>query len=155
MLGLNGMADAIWTEADGEVAAEIADASATVAEECREEINAVTASHRIEFRSGSPYYINPPAQRLLDRLAEAVNGCDGIRIEISGHGNGGGRPIVNMELSAFCTTTVRDVLIERGVPAEILTTIGKDASDPLDENPGDPASRRVAFTVTLANEKAG
>jgi OOP family OmpA-OmpF porin len=150
---LDGVSDASWAVPD------VADANADVAEAevesaataCRDEANAVIESHQITFRSGSPY-INPASQQMLDRLAEALEGCSGIRIEISGHSNGGGRTNVNMEMSAFRATTVRDALVERGVPSEMLTTIGKGASEPLGENPGDPVNRRVDFAVSLTGE---
>nr|WP_176869815.1 OmpA family protein [Parasphingopyxis algicola]QLC25503.1 OmpA family protein [Parasphingopyxis algicola] len=151
---LPGVADATWTQPDAaEIdAAETAEASA--AEACRAELNAVIASHRIQFRSGSPY-INPPSQRMLDRLAEAARDCSGIRIEIAGHSSGSGRTNVNMEMSAFRATTVRDALVERGVPADMLTTIGKGASEPLGGDPADPANRRIEFSVSVVDGGAG
>lgn len=150
---LNGVSDASWPAAD------TVDESSAVAEAemdnaaaaCRDQANAVIASHRITFRSGSPY-VNPASQRMLDRLAEALQGCNGIRIEISGHSNGAGRSNVNMEMSAFRATTVRDALVERGVPSEMLTTIGKGADEPLGDDPSDPVNRRVDFTVSLIGE---
>lgn len=151
---LDGVSSATWAQPGAAEAAEEEAAAATAAETCRDELNAVIASHRIQFRSGSPY-LNPGALRLLDRMAEVARDCDGVRIEISGHGTGGGRPNVTMEMSAFRATTVRDALVERGVPADMLTTIGKGANEPLGGNPADPANRRIEFTVSLAHEGAG
>lgn len=151
--GLNGVADAAWAQPDAAEAVEVATAETSAAETCRDEMNTIIASHRIQFRSGSPY-INPESQRLLDRIAEAASDCSGIRIEIAGHGTGGGRPNVTLEMSAFRATTVRDALVERGVSADMLTTIGKGASEPLDDNPADPANRRIEFTVSLTNGEA-
>ena len=150
---LDGVSDASWpvedaTEESAAVAETAVDSAAAA---CRDQANTVIASHRITFRSGSPY-INPPSQQMLDRLAEALQGCEGIRIEISGHSNGGGRTNVNMEMSAFRATTVRDALVERGVPSEMLTTIGKGAEEPLGDDPSDPVNRRVDFTVSLIGE---
>lgn len=147
---LDGVADAAWAQPD---TAEVATAGTRAAETCRDELNTVIASHRIQFRSGSPY-INPESQRLLDRMAEAVGDCSGIRIEIAGHGSSGGRPNVTMEMSAFRATTVRDALIERGVSADLLATIGKGSSEPLGDDSADPANRRIEFTVSLTDGEA-
>ncbi len=150
---LDGVSDASWAVPDeGEETAAGATAQVdSAAQTCRDNVNAVIASHQITFRSGSPY-INPASQQMLDRLAEAIEGCSGIRIEISGHSNGGGRTNVNMEMSAFRATTVRDALVERGVPSEMLTTIGKGADEPIGEDASDPANRRVDFAVSLIGE---
>ena len=150
---LDGVSDASWPVEDPADASVVATETAadSAAAACRDQANIVIASHRITFRSGSPY-INPASQRMLDRLADALQGCTGIRIEISGHSNGGGRTNVNMEMSAFRATTVRDALVERGVPTEMLTTIGKGAEEPLGDDPSDPVNRRVDFTVSLIGE---
>ncbi|MGP1281873.1 MAG: OmpA family protein [Parasphingopyxis sp.] len=149
-----GVADATWRQPDAEEIDAAMTAEASAAETCRAELNAVIAGHRIQFRSGSPY-INPPSQRMLDRLAEAARDCRGIRIEIAGHSSGSGRTNVNREMSAFRATTVRDALVERGVPADMLTTIGKGASEPLGDDPTDPANRRIEFTVSVIDGEAG
>ncbi|MEM8696905.1 MAG: OmpA family protein [Pseudomonadota bacterium] len=151
---LPGVADAVWEEPAPAEIAERTAAETSAAQTCREELETVIASHRIQFRSGSPY-INPESQRLLDRMAEAARGCTGIRIEIAGHSSAGGRTNVNREMSAFRATTVRDALIERGLPADMFTTIGKGVSEPLDGNPADPANRRIEFTVSLVDAEAG
>lgn len=150
---LNGVSAAAWAEPDAAGEEEVAAAETTAAETCRNELNAVIASHRIQFRSGSPY-INPESQRLLDRMAEAIGDCSGIRIEIAGHGSSGGRPNVTMEMSAFRATTVRDALIERGVSADLLATIGKGSSEPLGDDSADPTNRRIEFTVSLTDGEA-
>ena len=150
---LDGVSSATWARPDVAEAAEVATAEITAAETCRNELNTVIASHRIQFRSGSPY-LNPEAQRLLDEIADVARECSGIRIEIAGHGTGGGRPNVTMEMSAFRATTVRDALVERGVSADMLTTVGKGANEPLGGNPADPANRRIEFTVSLADGEA-
>lgn len=150
---LDGVSSASWIQADAAEAAEVATAATTAAEICRDALNTVFASHRIQFRSGSPY-LNAESRRLLDRIAEAAQGCRGIRIEIAGHGSSGGRENVNLEMSAFRATTVRDALVERGVAADMLTTIGKGSSEPLGDNPADPANRRIEFTVSVTDGKA-
>jgi outer membrane protein OmpA-like peptidoglycan-associated protein len=118
---------------------------------CVDALNAAIASDRIQFRSGSPY-LNPDARRLLDRIAEAAGECPGVRIDIAGYTSASCREGVNMEMSAFRATTVRDALVERGVPETMLTTRGRGAADPIGGNPADPANRRVEFTVSATGQ---
>lgn len=153
VIAVRGVSDAVWAQPTAEEI-EVATAEAeAVVEGCRADVEEVIASHTITFRSGSPY-INPPSARMLDRLAEAARDCNGIRIEIAGHSSEGGRPGANMEMSAFRATTVRDALVERGVPAEMLTTIGKGSEEPLGEDPTAPANRRIEFTVSAMSAPA-
>jgi OOP family OmpA-OmpF porin len=146
-----GVAGAEWIVEEPVETAELEAASTAATSECLDAVNAAIASDRIQFRSGSPY-LNPAAHRLLDRIAAAARDCPGVRIEIAGHSSGTGREGVNMEMSAFRATTVRDALIERGVPAGMLTTIGKGSAEPLGGNSADPANRRVEFTASLTSE---
>ncbi|WP_299321972.1 OmpA family protein [Parasphingopyxis sp.] len=154
VMALSGVSDVVWPEADP---AEIEQAAAienSAAQDCRETVETAIGGERIQFRSGSPY-LNPAAHRLLDRIAEAADGCEGIRIAITGHANSSGRANVNNEMSAFRATTVRDALVERGLPAEMLTTAGRGSGEPLGGNPADPENRRVDFEVSLADGEAG
>lgn len=152
VMAVSGVSEVTWAQS------ELADAERTdadgAAQSCHNAVVMAISEERIQFRSGSPY-LNPAARRLLDRIADAARDCEGIRIEISGHTNSGGRPNVNNEMAAFRATTVRDALVERGVPAEMLTTIGKGSSEPLGDDPADPANRRVDFTVSVVGEEAG
>lgn len=151
VMAVSGVSSVVWTTPE---APETAAADTSAAESCRDTVTAAIGDERIQFRSGSPY-LNPAARRLLDRIAEAAGDCQGIRIAITGHANASGSANVNNEMSAFRATTARDALVERGLPAGMLTTEGRGSREPLGGNPGDPANRRVEFTVTLADTEAG
>lgn len=129
-------------------------ATARAAADCQAQLNALVSQDTIQFRSGSPY-INPASARLLDRISEAARDCRGVRIEIAGHSDRSGRENVNLELSGNRAVAVRDALVERGLPADMLRTVGKGSSEPLGDNPADPANRRIEFTVTVPGEGDG
>lgn len=147
-LDQSGVSGAVWeseTEADSETVL------AEAANRCQAELEALMAEQQITFRSGSPY-INPESARLLDRIAETARGCEALQIEIAGHSDASGNDNVNREMSAYRATAVRDALVERGLPQAMLTTIGKGSDEPLDGvSPGDPANRRIEFTVRPAS----
>lgn len=151
VMAVSGVSTVVWNtpEAPEEIAADT-----SAAESCRDRVATAIGEERIQFRSGSPY-LNPAARRMLDRIAEAADDCQGIRIAITGHANSSGSANVNNEMSAFRATTVRDALVERGLPADMLTTAGRGSSEPLGGNRADPANRRVEFTVSLADGEAG
>lgn len=145
-----GVAGAIW---DVEAPAADDASVAANARRCQAELEALTADDQINFRSGSAY-INPVSARLIDRIAEAARGCDGVTIEIAGHTDNRGSANVNREMSAFRATAVRDALAERGVAAEMMTTVGKGSDEPLADDPADPANRRIEFIVRPASGEA-
>ena len=115
-------------------------------EACRARIEQAIGGEAIRFRPGSPY-INPAGTRLLDRIADAAEDCSGVRIAITGHSDRGGGEALNMEMSAYRATAVRDALVERGLPAAMLHTEGRGSAEPIGGDPADPANRRVEFAV--------
>lgn len=155
-----GVSAAVWageadagpptTAASGEPAA----TEAVTVADCQTAIDDAIAGGQIQFRSGSAY-LSPASNRLIDALAEAARGCEAVQIEIAGHSNRTGREGVNLEMSSERAVRVRDALIERGVAAAMLRTIGKGSSEPLGGNPADPANRRIEFTVSAAGTAAG
>lgn len=159
-LGQRGVSDALWAgeevaAADNGEAATSTSVGASSAEvaSCQSNISALLAEDTIQFRSGSAY-LNPASNRLLDRLADATGDCAGVRIAIVGHSDRTGREGVNREMSAERAVRVRDALITRGLPADMFSTEGKGSSEPLGDNPADPANRRIEFTVSAANAPA-
>jgi OOP family OmpA-OmpF porin len=148
LIALPGVYDAVWIDPDP---AETASAGAEAIANCQDELSAITAADRIQFRSGSPY-INPDSARILDRVAQIARDCEGVRIEIAGHSDNRGSETINLEMSGYRATAVRDALVERGVAADMLRTIGMGSREPLGDDPADPANRRIEFTVSAADQ---
>ncbi len=103
-------------------------------------------SARIEFASGGSA-IDPRSGELLDRLAVAARGCPG-KVQIEGHTDDVGDAPSNQRLSAARAAAVRDALVQRGMPAERLLTVGHGDTQPLADNAdaaGRAANRRINF----------
>ncbi|MBL8348143.1 MAG: OmpA family protein [Rubrivivax sp.] len=96
------------------------------------------STSRIEFASGGSA-IDARSGALLDRLAAAARGCPG-KVQIEGHTDNVGDPAGNQRLSAARAAAVRDALVQRGMPAERLLTVGHGDAQPLADN-ADPAGR--------------
>jgi len=89
-------------------------------------------------------------KRLLDAISAVAVRCRAYHMEIGGHTDASGAADANDLLSAQRAGTVEAYLINKGVPAEILTAKGYGARMPLDpaRNPeADARNRRIEFTV--------
>jgi outer membrane protein OmpA-like peptidoglycan-associated protein len=73
-----------------------------------------------------------------------------VRVEVQGHTDATGDPAYNLALSEARANAVRRALIERGVPAELLSARGYGPQRPVGDNAtpeGRRQNRRVAFEV--------
>jgi OOP family OmpA-OmpF porin len=88
------------------------------------------------------------ATRLLDLLRQYPNSF----ISISGHTDATGREDRNQPLSRERAETVKQALIARGIPGEIITSSGLGASVlRVDTSQADPRNRRVEIHFTARN----
>jgi outer membrane protein OmpA-like peptidoglycan-associated protein len=113
---------------------------------CEAAFASLLGTARIEFASGGSA-IDARSDELLDRLAAAARGCPG-RVQIEGHTDNVGDPASNQRLSAARAAAVRDALVQRGMPAERLLTVGHGDTQPLADNAdaaGRAANRRINF----------
>ena len=151
-LAQHGVSNVVWDSGEPEPATgEGATATSAAVASCQDEISGIVAEESIQFQMGSTY-VSPASGRLLDRIAEAAGDCDGMAIEIAGHTDSSGPDDVNRRLSAGRAEEVRNALVERGLPAGMLTAVGKGEDEPLGDNPADPANRRIEFTVSAAGQ---
>lgn len=123
--------------------------SPTVAD-CNAAFAQTLAGRFIGFESGSAA-ITAESGRLLNALTGVAIRCKEWNIEIAGHTDLQGRPRPNAALSQGRAEAVRDFLIARAVPDEIMKPIGYGMSRPL--APGrspeaDAQNRRIEFTVS-------
>jgi outer membrane protein OmpA-like peptidoglycan-associated protein len=103
----------------------------------------------INFASASAQ-IDASSLRLLDQLASIALRCDSFSIEIAGHTDNVGPREANVDLSNRRARAVGAYLLEQGVSAERLTTVGHGPDEPRQSNAtavGRAANRRIEFTV--------
>jgi outer membrane protein OmpA-like peptidoglycan-associated protein len=109
------------------------------------EIDALVAAAPITFRPDSPA-LTPAGARTVERIVALVAAAPGARLQVDGFvATGPGRgQLTAQELSDLRARTVRDALVDGGVPAGRVSTAGRGEGDA--PAAGD-AGRRVAVTV--------
>lgn len=115
------------------------------------DLNALVAANPILFEPNSAT-IDEQSSAVLDRVAALADRIGGLVIEIQGHTDTDGVPESNLVLSQGRAESVRVALVERGLSAEALTTIGVGGTEPILDSAGvedKAASRRVEFVVTV------
>lgn len=91
---------------------------------------------------------------LLDDIAEASAACPG-QLRIEGHTDSSGTAAFNERLSAARADAVKGALVERGVSADRLTTVGVGPARPIASNStarGRSANRRIEISVVRPND---
>lgn len=118
-------------------------------EACQAAFRRMMERNVINFASASAE-IDATSLRLLDQLASIALRCDSFSIEIAGHTDNVGPREANVDLSNRRARAVGAYLIEQGVSAGRLTTIGHGPDHPRQSNAsavGRAANRRIEFTV--------
>jgi outer membrane protein OmpA-like peptidoglycan-associated protein len=90
--------------------------------------------------------LKPGAYTTIDRLAKVLNSSKGSRVMIEGHTDSTGTDANNQVLSEQRARAVETALLERGVSASQLSSVGKGESTPVagnDTGSGRQANRRV------------
>jgi outer membrane protein OmpA-like peptidoglycan-associated protein len=86
----------------------------------------------------------------LDKLVNALLDSPQMRIEISGHTDNTGNPVVNAKLSTDRAKAVVDYLIRKGIDTGRLTYHGFGSDQPIADNAtaaGRAKNRRVEFKI--------
>jgi OOP family OmpA-OmpF porin len=104
------------------------------------------AGRNVNFESGNAR-ISPVSARLLDAVTGVATLCGAYVVEISGHTDSRGDDAYNLNLSQSRADAVRTYLIERGVAAESLVSIGFGETMPLD-----PALTPEAYEINRRTE---
>ncbi len=92
----------------------------------------------------------PGAREKLDQVAEALKNQADHKMIVEGHTDSQGTESSNIELSQRRAQTVRDYLVSRGVPADIISSTGIGQSRPVGDNStaaGRQQNRRVEIIV--------
>jgi outer membrane protein OmpA-like peptidoglycan-associated protein len=102
------------------------------------------------FDSGS-FTLKPAAREKLAKISGIVVAYPGLNLQIEGHTDAVGRDEFNQLLSEQRANSVRDFLMQQGVPAPSITARGLGKTQPVSTNDtpeGRQQNRRVELVVT-------
>jgi outer membrane protein OmpA-like peptidoglycan-associated protein len=108
----------------------------------------ITLSGEVLFRTGK-WDLKAAAMAKLDQIAEALRGKEQPMV-VYGYTDNVGTRDNNMDLSQRRAGAVRDYLVGRGIPADLITAQGKGPDEPVADNTsieGRAANRRVEIVV--------
>ena len=92
--------------------------------------------------------LTPEARRIIATAAEDFKKTGSTRIVATGHTDTSGSAAYNMRLSVRRAEAVKAELVRLGVPAGVITTIGRGQEDllvPTKDNVREPQNRRVSI----------
>lgn len=102
---------------------------------------------RFAFNSAS---LHPEAHKYLNEMADLMKEEPGLHLLITGHTDNVGSPAGNLRISQERADVVRDYLIQQGIDAKRIRSLGAADKDPLYENDNEAhraLNRRVEFTL--------
>jgi PKD repeat protein len=92
----------------------------------------------------------PESAQILDRVAESLLAHPEVKVEVGGHSDADGSDAYNLKLSTKRANSVREYLIQKGVPAAQLTARGYGETQPIADNKtpeGKATNRRVELKL--------
>lgn len=152
---INGVAEVRWADDldqsnDGNALGE----ADKIAAKCQNDINAVMAEKKINFKSGSAY-VGPNNFALIDEIIVALKPCGDVQFEIQGHTDIRGSAAINQSMSQARAQSVKAILVERGLHADNITAKGYGASQPINNSNTQAAhveNRRTIFVINNSSE---
>ena len=123
-------------------------------EECIAAIDAILAERKITFEPGSAD-IDTGTRRTIDQIAEVLNDCTAVPMEIAGYTDSQGRESMNLGLSQRRAEAVLEALMARRVLVANLFAKGYGEANPIADNDteeGREANRRIEFTLRLRGD---
>jgi len=109
-----------------------------------------TLSNRVvEFESGAAT-LTPAGRAILDEMGSAIKQIGTPKVQLIGHTDSQGNRQANVALSLARAGTVRNYLIEKGIPAESLSAAGSGPDQPVASNEtveGRAKNRRIEFRL--------
>ncbi len=97
------------------------------------------------------YDLKTDAKIKLAKLGGIVQAHPGLHLAVEGHTDNIGSDEANMKLSQQRADTVRDFLVQQGLAADTVTSVGMGKSDPVADNgtnEGRQKNRRVEIIVS-------
>lgn len=132
----------------GESLAVLADSGISL-ETCQRAFVDTMNGRNIQFESGNAR-ISPVSARLLDAVTGVAILCKQFVVEVGGHTDSRGADDFNLKLSQERADSVRAYLIGKGVPEDMLLSVGYGETKPLDPALNAEAydrNRRTEFNV--------
>jgi len=120
-------------------------------EECLDQITSVTSARKITFDPGSANIAGTGAA-IIDDIAEILQRCAELRLEIAGYTDSQGSEDGNQRLSQRRADAVLDALRVRRVPVGTFRAVGYGEASPIADNEteaGREANRRIEFTLIV------
>ncbi len=109
-----------------------------------------TLSNRVvEFESGSAT-LTPAGRAILDEMATAIKQIGTPKVQLIGHTDSQGNHQANVALSLARASSVRNYLIDKGIPADSLSAAGSGPDQPVAANDtaeGRAKNRRIEFRL--------
>ena len=118
-------------------------------EECEARIAAIISDEKIVFEPGSAT-IDETAVLTMDLIAEALQDCGNLRLEVQGHTDSQGREEMNLSLSQARAESILNELRARKVLTRSFTAKGYGEAQPIADNDteaGREANRRIEFKL--------
>ncbi|HEX4448642.1 MAG TPA: OmpA family protein [Polyangiaceae bacterium] len=109
----------------------------------------ITLQGEVLFKTGK-WDLKAGAMAKLDQIADALRGKE-QPIVVYGFTDNVGASDMNMDLSQKRAQSVRDYLVTKGIPQDLITAQGKGQGDPISDNgsvEGRAANRRVELVVS-------
>jgi outer membrane protein OmpA-like peptidoglycan-associated protein len=94
--------------------------------------------------------LSPQAHQTLQQVAQAYKQRGSARVVATGHADKSGPDNYNMALSLRRANTVKNALVQDGVPATAISVVGKGESQPLVQTADgvrEPQNRRVEIVI--------
>lgn len=113
------------------------------------DILAVTFKSDVLFDTGSSA-LKAGAYQEINRVAQVLIQYPETRIRVAGHTDSDGAEAFNQDLSVRRAESVRNALVQQGVAAARISTIGFGESQPIADNTtaaGKQMNRRVVITI--------
>jgi OOP family OmpA-OmpF porin len=118
-------------------------------EQCERELGAIVSVAKINFEPGSAT-IDAEAVGTMDDIAEVLNACGDLRLEVQGYTDSQGREEMNLALSQSRAESVLNELRARKVLTANFTAKGYGEANPIADNgteEGREANRRIEFKL--------
>jgi len=116
----------------------------------KEVVQKVTATaENIEFMSGKAV-LTEESKQLLDEVALLLSSIEWTKLDIAGHTDNVGNAAKNKQLSQDRADTVKGYLVDKGLDANKMTSVGYGPERPIASNnteAGRQRNRRVEFAI--------